>query len=137
VRVGCSSPRFSLELSRPHDFVDFAKEHSQVYESLLTLLSRRLRETDTTIAAGTFLPLRGRVACTLLELAQEFGQDVGSGRIVVRQKISQKDLAAMTGIARESVSRILSNWKRRNLVTQLSGYYCIENKAHLLNEAHL
>ena len=119
------------------DFVDFAKEHSQVYESLLTLLSRRLRETDTTIAAGTFLPLCGRVACTLLELAQEFGQDVGSGRIVVRQKISQKDLAAMTGIARESVSRILSNWKRRNLVTQLSGYYCIENKAHLLNEAHL
>jgi CRP/FNR family transcriptional regulator, cyclic AMP receptor protein len=112
------------------DFVDFAKEHSQVYESLLTLLSRRLRETDTTIAAGTFLPLRGRVACTLLELAQEFGQDVGSGRIVVRQKISQKDLAAMTGIARESVSRILSNWKQRNLVTQLSGYYCIENKAH-------
>jgi len=119
------------------DFVDFAKEHSQVYESLLTLLSRRLRETDTTIAAGTFLPLRGRIACTLLELAQEFGRDVGSGRIVIRQKISQKDLAAMTGISRESVSRILSNWKRRKLVTQPSGYYCIENKAHLLNEAHL
>ncbi len=118
-------------------FVDFAKEHSQVYESLLTLLSRRLRETDTTIAAGTFLPLRGRVACTLLELAQEFGQDVGSGRIVIRQKISQKDLAAMAGIARESVSRILSIWKRRKLVTQPSGYYCIENKAHLLSEAHL
>jgi CRP/FNR family transcriptional regulator, cyclic AMP receptor protein len=119
------------------NFVNFVKEHSQVYECLLTLLSRRLRETDTTIAAGTFLPLRGRVACTLLELAQEFGQDVGSGRIVIRQKISQKDLAAMAGIARESVSRILSNWKRRKLVTQPSGYYCIENKAHLLNEAHL
>jgi hypothetical protein len=36
------------------DFVDFAKKHSQVYESLLTLLAERLRETDTTIAAGTF-----------------------------------------------------------------------------------
>jgi CRP/FNR family transcriptional regulator, cyclic AMP receptor protein len=119
------------------DFVDFAKNHSQVYESLLTLLAGRLRETDTTIAAGTFLPLRGRVACTLLELAQEFGQDVGSGRIVIHQKISQTDLAAMAGIARESVNRILSDWKRRKLVTQLSGYFCIENKAHLLNEAHL
>jgi CRP/FNR family transcriptional regulator, cyclic AMP receptor protein len=119
------------------DFVDFAKKHSQVYESLLTLLAGRLRETDTTIAAGTFLPLRGRVACTLLELAQEFGQDVGSGRIVIRQKISQTDLAAMAGIARESVNRILSDWKRRKLVTQLSGYFCIENKAHLLNEGHL
>jgi CRP/FNR family transcriptional regulator, cyclic AMP receptor protein len=119
------------------NFVDFAKKHSQVNESLLTLLAGRLRETDTTIAAGTFLPLRGRVACTLLELAQEFGQDVGSGRIVIRQKISQRDLAAMAGIARESVNRILGDWKRRKLLTQLSGYYCIENKAHLLNEAHL
>jgi CRP/FNR family transcriptional regulator, cyclic AMP receptor protein len=56
---------------------------------------------------------------------------------VIRQKISQTDLAAMAGIARESVNRILSDWKRRKLVTQLSGYFCIENKAHLLNEGHL
>jgi CRP/FNR family transcriptional regulator, cyclic AMP receptor protein len=62
------------------DFVDFAKKNPQVYESLVALLITRLRETDTTIAAGTFLPLRGRVACALLELAQEFGQDVDSGR---------------------------------------------------------
>jgi CRP-like cAMP-binding protein len=119
------------------EFVDFAKKHSQVYESLLTLLAERLRETDTTIAAGTFLPLRGRLACTLLELAEKFGQDVGSGRIVIRQKISQKDVAAMAGIARENVSRIFNDWKRRKLLSQLSGYFCIENKAHLLNEAHL
>jgi CRP/FNR family transcriptional regulator, cyclic AMP receptor protein len=119
------------------DFVDFAKKYPQVYETLLTLLAARLRETDSTIAAGTFLPLRGRVACTLLELAQEFGQDVGSGRIVIHQKIGQSDLAAMAGIARESVNRILNDWKRRKLVSQLSGYYCIENKAELQNEAQL
>jgi CRP/FNR family transcriptional regulator, cyclic AMP receptor protein len=72
----------------------------------------------------------------LLELAQEFGQDVGAGCIVIHQKISQKDLAAMAGIARENVNRILGDWKRRKLVSLLSGYYCIENKAHLQNEAH-
>jgi CRP-like cAMP-binding protein len=70
-------------------------------------------------------------------LAEEFGQDVGSGRTVIRQKISQKDVAAMAGIARESVSRIFNDWKRRKLLSQPSGYYCIENRAHLLNEAHL
>jgi CRP-like cAMP-binding protein len=98
------------------DFVDFARKNPQVYESLVTLLITRLRETDTTIAVGTFLPLRGRVACTLLELAQEFGQDVGSGRIVIHQKIGQRDLAAMAGIARENLNRILNDWKRRKLV---------------------
>jgi CRP/FNR family transcriptional regulator, cyclic AMP receptor protein len=103
----------------------------------VTLLAARLRETDTTICAGTFLPLRGRVACTLLELAQEFGQDVGSSRIVIHQKIGQSDLAAMAGMARESLNRILNDWKRRKLVSQLSGYYCIENKAQLQKEAEL
>ena len=102
----------------------------------------RVGQTDfswpaTSTCAALHLPLRGRVACTLLELAQDFGQDVGAGRIVIHQKIGQSDLAAMAGIARENVSRILNDWKRRKLVTRLSGYYCIENKAKLQNEAEL
>jgi CRP-like cAMP-binding protein len=118
-------------------FEDFANKNPEVYRSLLTVLAARLRETDSTVAAGTFLPLRGRVACTLLELAQEFGQDVGSRRIVIHQKIGQSDLAAMAGIARENVSRILHDWERRKLVSRLSGYYCIENKTQLQKEAEL
>jgi CRP-like cAMP-binding protein len=118
-------------------FEDFAKKQPEVHQSLVTLLATRLRETDVTIAAGTFLPLRGRVACTLLELTDNFGKEVGRGHIVVHQKISQKDLAAMAGISRESVSRILNDWKRRKLISRLSGYYSIENKAKLQKEAEI
>jgi CRP-like cAMP-binding protein len=127
----------SLSFLSRSAFEDFAKKHPEIYKSLVTMIATRLRETDAVIAAGSFLPLRGRVACTLLELAQDFGQDVGSGRIVIRQKIGQSDLAAMAGIARENVSRILNDWKRRKLVSRLSGYYCLENKAQLQNEAEL
>jgi CRP/FNR family transcriptional regulator, cyclic AMP receptor protein len=119
------------------DFQGFAKIHPEVYETLLALLAARLRETDMAVAAGTFLPVGGRIACTLLELAQEFGRDVGSGRIVIHQKISQTDLAAMAGVSREHVNRILNDWKRRQLVSQLEGYYCVENKAQLQKEAEL
>jgi CRP/FNR family transcriptional regulator, cyclic AMP receptor protein len=118
-------------------FEAFAQKHPDVYKSLVTILSTRLRETDVVVAAGSFLPLKGRVASTLLELAENFGQDVGSGRIVIRQKIGQSDIAAMAGIARENVSRILNDWKRRKLVSRLSGYYCLENKAQLEQEAEL
>jgi CRP/FNR family transcriptional regulator, cyclic AMP receptor protein len=127
----------SLSFISRATFEDFAKKHPDVYKSLVTLIAARLREADAVLAAGSFLPLRGRVACTLLELAQDFGQDVGAGRIVIRQKIGQSDLAAMAGIARENVSRILNDWKRRKLVSRLSGYYCLENKAKLQNEAEL
>jgi len=118
-------------------FEAFAQKHPEVYKTLVRLLATRLRETDMVLAAGSFLPLKGRVASTLLELAENFGQDVGSGRIVIRQKIGQSDIAAMAGIARENVSRILTDWKRRKLVSRLSGYYCLENKAQLQHEAEL
>jgi CRP/FNR family transcriptional regulator, cyclic AMP receptor protein len=118
-------------------FEAFAQQHLDVYKSLVTILAARLRETDVVVAAGSFLPLKGRVASTLLELAEHFGHNVGAGRIVIRQKIGQSDIAAMAGIARENVSRILNDWKRRKLVSRLSGYYCLENKAQLEHEAEL
>jgi CRP-like cAMP-binding protein len=119
------------------DFQGFAKIHPEVYETLLALLAARLRETDIAVAAGTFLPVRGRIACTLLELAQDFGLDVGYGRMVIQQKICQADVAAMAGVSREHVNRTLNDWKRRRLVRQLDGYYYIENKALLQKEAEL
>jgi CRP-like cAMP-binding protein len=118
-------------------FKAFAKKHPGLYEYLVMLLAARLRETDAVIAAGSFLPNKGRLACTLLELAGNFGQDVGSGRTVIRQRIDQSNLAAMTGIARESASRIISDWQRRKIISRLSGYYCIENKDQLQHEAEL
>jgi CRP/FNR family cyclic AMP-dependent transcriptional regulator len=116
-------------------FQAFAKQHGEVYQHLVTLLAGRLRDTDGVVAAESFLPLKGRVARALLDLAEAFGQDVGQGRILIRQKVSQSDVAAMAGIARENVSRILNDWIRDKLVSRLSGYYCLENKARLQRES--
>ena len=118
-------------------FRAFADGHPDIYKHLVTLLAARLRDTDAVVAAGSFLPLKGRVARALLDLSEAFGQDVGQGRILIRQKISQSDVAAMAGIARENVSRILNDWIRDKLVSRVSGYYCLENKARLERETAL
>jgi CRP-like cAMP-binding protein len=118
-------------------FQTFADGHPEVYRHLVTLLAARLRDTDAVVAAGSFLPLKGRVARALLDLAEAFGQDVGQGRVVIRQKVSQSDVAAMAGVARENVSRILNDWIRDKLVSRLSGYYCLENKAKLERDSAL
>jgi CRP/FNR family transcriptional regulator, cyclic AMP receptor protein len=52
-------------------------------------------------------------------------------------KKNSRTVAAMAGVSREHVNRILNDWKRRQLVSQLEGYYCIENKARLQKEAEL
>jgi CRP/FNR family transcriptional regulator, cyclic AMP receptor protein len=116
------------------EFDGFAERHPELYKSLITLLTQRLRETNVSVAAGSFLSLRGRVALSLLELADHFGRKVGSDRIIVEHKIDQGDLAAMAGIARENVNRVLKDWERRRIVSRRSGFYCLENKSKLQRE---
>jgi CRP/FNR family transcriptional regulator, cyclic AMP receptor protein len=118
-------------------FDAYAADHAEVYRHIITLLARRLRETNSVVAAATFLTLKGRVARAMLTLAEAFGHDVGQGRILIRQKVNQGDLAAMVGIARENVSRILNEWKREAVVSRLAGYYCLEKKTTLEREAEL
>ena len=118
-------------------FEQVAATHPEVYRHIVRMLVQRLRDTNTVVAAMSFLSLKGRVAQALLSLAEAFGNDVGSGRILIRQKVTQSDLAAMAGIARENVSRILNDWMRAKLVSRLAGYYCLENRLALEREAEM
>jgi Crp-like helix-turn-helix domain len=64
-----------------------------------------------------------RLARALVELGKYVGQDDGAGRVVIRHKIGQSELAAMAGVARENVSQVMSNWKRNKVVSRSSGFY--------------
>ena len=78
-------------------FEAFGQSRPELYRHLTTLLAHRLRFTNDIVVATSFLSVKGRVARVLLSLAEEFGRDVGQGRIVIQQKVSQGDLAAMAG----------------------------------------
>ena len=93
----------------------------------MNVLALRLRETDQAVAADSFLTVKARLARALLELSEYLGEDAGEGRVLIRHKIGQSDLAAMAGVARENVNRALSDWKRRSLVTRSSGFYCLND----------
>ena len=97
-------------------------------------LARRLREADDAVAAATFLSVKARLARALLNIAEYVGEDKGGGRVQLRLKIGQSDLAAMAGVARENVSRTMSEWGKRNIVTHSSSYYCINDRAALAQE---
>lgn len=118
-------------------FETFARSNPEFCRHLMMLLARRLRDTNVALAAASFLPLNGRVARVLLSLAAAFGNDIGGGRMLIRQKITQSDLAGMAGLARENVSRILKDWTDRSLVSRRAGYYYLENKAAIQREVSM
>ena len=117
------------------DFDAIAKSSPEIYRQVMKLLARRLRDTNNALAASSFLSVKGRVARALLSLAEAFGKDVGNGRILIQQKVNQGDLAAMAGIARENVSRVLKDWTEHAMVSRLAGYYCLEKKDAIQREA--
>src|SRR5262245_47597538 len=111
------------------------KDRAKMYpEILLAILAARIRRVDEDLAATTFLSVKARVARALLELAQDIGQPSSGGHIVLHEKISRADLAAMAGVARENVSRVLSDWRRRKFVTRSSRRYSLNNIAALKRE---
>jgi CRP/FNR family transcriptional regulator, cyclic AMP receptor protein len=116
-------------------FDAFGEANPAIYRGIAAVLARRLRDINGALLATSFLSVKGRAARTLIVLADAFGKDVGAGRILIRQKVSQGDIAAMAGIARENLSRVLQEWMDGKLVSRLAGYYCLEDKAAIEREA--
>ncbi len=85
-------------------------------------LARRLRELTENVRSLALMDVYGRVAHTLLDLAEE-----RDGKLVVTQRLTQRDIASMVGASREMVSRIL-----RDLT--LGGYISTKNKVITIHE---
>lgn len=97
-------------------FAETLRRHPELYVDIVTTLAARLRQSDEDMVASSFLTARARVARALLQFARQLGEEVGSGRILIRHRITQSDLAAMAGVARESVSRTLREWHRQKVL---------------------
>jgi CRP/FNR family transcriptional regulator, cyclic AMP receptor protein len=97
------------------DLRRLANEPTGFCWQLLRLLSRRLVGMQMRVQALTSPDVRARVGAVLLQLAQEQAPPVRGGPPVLR--VRQADLAQMAGVARETVSRLLSDWRRRGFLT--------------------
>ena len=124
----------SLSFFSRAKFQTYIDSHPELTSYLVRTLARRLREADDDLAATTFLSVKGRLARALLNLAEFVGENHGDGRVQLHLKISQGDLAAMAGVARENVSRTMSEWRTRDIVTRSSNYYCINDPKALAQD---
>ena len=104
------------------DFEEFLTNHPQVAIRVIKGLTGRLRTLTANVKSLALMDVYGRVARTLLNLATD-----EDGKLVIHQKLTQRDIANMVGASREMVSRIL-----RDLST--GGYITIERKHITINE---
>ena len=83
------------------EFRRFVSEHPDFAMKLIHRLMRRVRALTDSVGNLALLDVYGRVARLLLELAVE-----DRGRLVVRERLTQKDIADRVGASREMISRV-------------------------------
>lgn len=124
----------SLSYVTHNALCEHLKRNPDVLTYFVNFLIMCVRQCNEIRAAEAFMTAKQRVGYALLEFSKHAGQKNEDGSTFMREKISQSDLAAMAGVARENVSRVLNDWKKRDLVTLSSRYYCIRDMNALLGE---
>ncbi len=109
-----------------NNFERLANAHPQIYRNLLIIVCRRLKETNQNFV-NQQLALNERLARTLLNLSETFGEMLPDGRLCIRHKLTQVLLGRMTNASRENVNRQLSLWRDDKILSQISGYYCLHD----------
>jgi CRP/FNR family transcriptional regulator len=110
------------------------REIPMVHEHLVQVLAAELHQIAGEAVVGTFLSVRGRVARALLKLAAQIGHDTPDGFTEIGFAVRHSDIAGMAGATRESVSRVLSEWRRDKLLNVSSDGKLIVNRPSLEKE---
>ncbi len=114
-----------LILGRP-EFARCLPENSSLSYAIMRGLVSRLRQADRQIESLALLDVYGRVARTLLDMAEQSGE-----QLLIRNKVSRQDMAKIVGASREMVSRVMKDLEERGVIeTQENGSVVIKERLH-------
>ena len=105
---------------------EWVGSHPDVPAQLLRMLARRLRRTNNSLADLIFTDVPGRVAKSLLQLANRFGVQEGSA-LRVNHDLTQEEIAQLVGASRETVNKALAEFAHR-------GWIRLEGKSVLISD---
>lgn len=103
----------TLAVIPKQDFQNLITKNRDVALRFIKLLSGSVREKEVRLLQLAYTPVRERVADVLLKL---WAKEESLGNTTLRLKVSREDLANMVGTAKESLIRVLSDFKKSDLI---------------------
>ncbi len=98
------------------DFIELFRADEEIADKVTQLLCADLADMERKMVAMAYKPVRGRLAETLLSLNDVYGNPDKTSAIKSRIRLSREDLANIIGTAKETVIRLLSEFKSENLI---------------------
>src|SRR6185436_17364431 len=97
------------------DFLQLLAENFDITKKVLAEISQRLRSASSRIESLPTMDVYGRLARFFLDLAKENGKMLDNGYVAVTRPTHQS-IANMIGTSRETVSRLIHDLMRQNLL---------------------
>lgn len=97
-------------------FRQVLSENSEVAVRVLDDVAVRLHRAHQDISGQSTHTVPQRVATALLRLADKLGEDRGAEGIMLEVPLSRADLAGLARSTPESVSRVMSRWKKDGII---------------------
>ena len=95
-----------LLMLRREEFLQMLYDYPQIAINLLKELAQRIRKSDEQIKSLSLQDATGRVASTIIRIAEDSGM-FRKGVVEVPDLPLQQDLANMAGTSRETISRVI------------------------------
>jgi CRP/FNR family transcriptional regulator len=100
------------------DFYSLLSNQPKVFDRFLQILCSRLRESWKRIQILNFKNSSQRIKMLILTLSYDNGKKTPEG-MVLNIKLTHQNIADMTGLTRETVTRVLDRWQRAGEITIL------------------
>jgi CRP/FNR family cyclic AMP-dependent transcriptional regulator len=118
-------------------FLAFLDKQPEATRALLRSLAEQIQAHESFVEDLLFLDLKGRVAKRLLQLVSPSLDDLPPDGSVLPAVVTHADLASLCGGSRENVTRILSEFQRRDLVVREGRRYVLKDVSGLRRLAAL
>ena len=114
------------------EFYSTIYTHKKVLYNLLLILCSRLRESWEKIQLLNLKNASERLKILFYILSNKYGEKTAKG-ITLNIKLTHQDMAEMTGMARETVTRVLDKWNKEGEISILGNKF-IQLKADFLQK---
>ena len=116
------------------EFRKILAAHTELYEAMLRLQSRRIRQLFGLVEDLNTLPLRARLAKQLLHLVRSYGvPSLSDGREMrISLQLAQEELAQLLGASRQRVNQELKSMEREEAIRIEPGGLVVRNRDALM-----
>ncbi len=113
------------------DLLALLKKTPAIALKMLSVMGNRIREMDNRLMHMAFGDAYSKIARTLLQLMEKEGERASDGTPYINDRFSRQELASLSGLTRETVSRGLGTFIQTEVI------HIKDNRIYLTNEMRL